>query len=145
MNDVTRILDAVRQGDPRAAAELRPLVSGELRRLAAPQMARDKPESSSVILGQPHERTGQVPSSSPAFALPLLLLRLLPPGLRSLARCAAPGRRRGGRRLRQAPFMADRPGRSARPKAASCCRDCPTARAARPGRWPHYRPGAYVP
>jgi RNA polymerase sigma factor (TIGR02999 family) len=43
MNDVTRILDAVGQGDPRAAAQLLPLVYDELRRLAAAQMAREKP------------------------------------------------------------------------------------------------------
>jgi RNA polymerase sigma factor (TIGR02999 family) len=43
MNDVTRILDAVGQGDPRAAAQLLPLVYDELRRLAAGQLAREKP------------------------------------------------------------------------------------------------------
>src|SRR5579864_7669199 len=43
MNDVTRILDAVGQGDSRAAAQLLPLVYDELRRLAAAQMAREKP------------------------------------------------------------------------------------------------------
>jgi RNA polymerase sigma factor (TIGR02999 family) len=43
MNDVTRILDAAGQGDPRAAAELLPLVYDELRRLAAAQMAREQP------------------------------------------------------------------------------------------------------
>ena len=35
MNEVTRILDAIEQGDPRAAAQLLPLVYDELRRLAA--------------------------------------------------------------------------------------------------------------
>jgi RNA polymerase sigma factor (TIGR02999 family) len=43
MNEVTRILDAVGQGDPRVAAQLLPLVYDELRRLAAAQMAREKP------------------------------------------------------------------------------------------------------
>ena len=43
MNEVTRILDAVGQGDPRAAAQLLPLVYDELRRLAGAQMAREKP------------------------------------------------------------------------------------------------------
>jgi RNA polymerase sigma factor (TIGR02999 family) len=43
MSDVTRILDAARAGDPQAAAELLPLVYDELRRLAAAQMAREKP------------------------------------------------------------------------------------------------------
>ena len=39
MSDVTRILDRVQQGDPRAAAELLPLVYDELRRLAAHRLA----------------------------------------------------------------------------------------------------------
>ncbi len=43
MNEVTRILDAIGQGDPRAAAQLLPLVYDELRRLAAAQMAHEKP------------------------------------------------------------------------------------------------------
>jgi RNA polymerase sigma factor (TIGR02999 family) len=43
MNEVTRILDAMEQGDPHAADGLLPLVYDELRRLAAAQMAREKP------------------------------------------------------------------------------------------------------
>jgi hypothetical protein len=43
MNDVTRILSAIEQGDPRAAGELLPLVYGELRRLAKQRLAREKP------------------------------------------------------------------------------------------------------
>ena len=43
MTDVTRILDAIEQGDPQAAAQLLPLVYDELRRLAAAQMAQEKP------------------------------------------------------------------------------------------------------
>jgi RNA polymerase sigma factor (TIGR02999 family) len=43
MNEVTRILSAINQGDPRAAGELLPLVYDELRHLAAAQMAREKP------------------------------------------------------------------------------------------------------
>ena len=35
MTDVTRILSAIQQGDPRAAEQLVPLVYAELRRLAA--------------------------------------------------------------------------------------------------------------
>src|ERR1700745_4038990 len=40
---VTRILSAIEQGDPGAAGQLLPLVYDELRRLAAAQMAREKP------------------------------------------------------------------------------------------------------
>jgi RNA polymerase sigma factor (TIGR02999 family) len=43
MNDVTRILSAIEQGDPHAAEQLLPLVYDELRRLAAAQLAREKP------------------------------------------------------------------------------------------------------
>jgi hypothetical protein len=39
MADVTRILDAVAAGDPRAAAELLPVVYDELRKLAAARLA----------------------------------------------------------------------------------------------------------
>src|SRR3981081_4499983 len=43
MSDVTRILDAIQQGDPKAADELLPLLYAELRRLAAAKMAREQP------------------------------------------------------------------------------------------------------
>jgi hypothetical protein len=43
MNDVTQILGAIQQGDPKAAGELLPLVYQELRRLAAYKMANELP------------------------------------------------------------------------------------------------------
>jgi RNA polymerase sigma factor (TIGR02999 family) len=43
MKEVTRILSAIEQGDAHAAEQLLPLVYDELRRLAAVQMAREKP------------------------------------------------------------------------------------------------------
>jgi RNA polymerase sigma factor (TIGR02999 family) len=43
MSDVTRILQAIDQGDPRAAEQLLPLVYDELRKLAAAQLANEKP------------------------------------------------------------------------------------------------------
>jgi RNA polymerase sigma factor (TIGR02999 family) len=43
MSDLTRILDAIQAGEPQAAGKLLPLVYDELRRLAAVQMAREKP------------------------------------------------------------------------------------------------------
>jgi RNA polymerase sigma factor (TIGR02999 family) len=43
MNEVTQILDQIGHGDPQAAADLLPLVYAELRRLAAAQLAREKP------------------------------------------------------------------------------------------------------
>jgi RNA polymerase sigma factor (TIGR02999 family) len=43
MSDVTRLLDAAAAGEPRAAAELLPLVYAELRKLAAARLAGEKP------------------------------------------------------------------------------------------------------
>jgi len=43
MADVTQILSAIEQGDPQAAEQLLPLVYDELRRLAAEQLARERP------------------------------------------------------------------------------------------------------
>jgi RNA polymerase sigma factor (TIGR02999 family) len=43
MNDVTRILDRVQHGDPKAAEELLPLIYQELRLLAAHKLAREAP------------------------------------------------------------------------------------------------------
>ena len=43
MSDVTRILSAIEQGDPHAAAQLLPLVYDELRQLAARTLAQEKP------------------------------------------------------------------------------------------------------
>jgi RNA polymerase sigma factor (TIGR02999 family) len=43
MNDVTRILSAIEQGDRQAAEQLLPLVYDELRKLAAARMAAERP------------------------------------------------------------------------------------------------------
>src|SRR5947209_3615120 len=43
MSDVTHILSAIEQGDPRAAEQLLPLVYDELRQLAARWVARERP------------------------------------------------------------------------------------------------------
>lgn len=43
MSDVTRILQSIEDGDPKAAGELLPLVDDELRKLAAAKMAHKKP------------------------------------------------------------------------------------------------------
>ena len=44
MNDVTRILHRIEQGDPSAADQLLPLIYNELRRLAAAKMANESPD-----------------------------------------------------------------------------------------------------
>jgi RNA polymerase sigma factor (TIGR02999 family) len=43
MSEVTRILQAVQQGDPQAGSQLLPLVYDELRRLAAQRLTREAP------------------------------------------------------------------------------------------------------
>jgi RNA polymerase sigma factor (TIGR02999 family) len=43
MSDVTRVLSAIKQGDPSAADQLLPLVYDELRKLAAARMAAEAP------------------------------------------------------------------------------------------------------
>src|SRR5262245_3426105 len=43
MNEVTRVLSAIEQGDPLAAEQLLPLVYDELRRLAAHKLAQEQP------------------------------------------------------------------------------------------------------
>ena len=43
MSDVSRLIEAAAGGDPKAAAELLPLVYDELRQLAAARMAEEKP------------------------------------------------------------------------------------------------------
>ena len=55
MSDVTRILSAIDQGDPRAAEQLLPLVYGELRRLAASKMAHDAPGQTLQATALVHE------------------------------------------------------------------------------------------
>jgi RNA polymerase sigma factor (TIGR02999 family) len=55
MNDVTRILSAVKRGDARAAEQLLPLVYDELRRLAAAKMARERPDHTLDATALVHE------------------------------------------------------------------------------------------
>ena len=55
MNDVTRILSAIEQGDPEAAERLLPLVYDELRKLAAQRMAQEKPGQTLQATALVHE------------------------------------------------------------------------------------------
>ena len=55
MTDVTRILSAIQQGDPHAAAQLLPLVYDELRRLATHKMAQEKPGQTLQATALVHE------------------------------------------------------------------------------------------
>ncbi len=55
VSDVTRILEAVHQGDPSAADELLPLVYEELRKLAAHNMAQQPPGQTLQATALVHE------------------------------------------------------------------------------------------
>jgi RNA polymerase sigma factor (TIGR02999 family) len=55
MNDVTRILSAIQQGDPHAAEQLLPLVYEELRKLAAQKLAQEKPGQTLEATALVHE------------------------------------------------------------------------------------------
>ena len=55
MNEVTRILSAIEQGDPHAAEQLLPLVYDELRTLAAQRLAQEKPGQTLQATALVHE------------------------------------------------------------------------------------------
>jgi RNA polymerase sigma factor (TIGR02999 family) len=55
MNQITRLLSAIEQGDSRAAEQLLPLVYDELRRLAAEKMRQEKPGQTLQATALVHE------------------------------------------------------------------------------------------
>jgi len=55
MSEVTRILSAIEQGEPQAAAQLLPLVYDELRKLAAQKLAEEKPGQTLEATALVHE------------------------------------------------------------------------------------------
>jgi len=55
MSDVTRVLSAIEQGDPRAAEQLLPLLYDELRQLAAQRLAQEKPGQTLQATALVHE------------------------------------------------------------------------------------------
>jgi RNA polymerase sigma factor (TIGR02999 family) len=55
MSDVTHILSAIEQGDPRAAEQLLPLVYEELRQLAAQRLAQERPGQTLQATALVHE------------------------------------------------------------------------------------------
>jgi RNA polymerase sigma factor (TIGR02999 family) len=55
MTDVTRILSAIKQGDPHAAEQLLPIVYDELRLLAAQKLAQEKPGQTLQATALVHE------------------------------------------------------------------------------------------
>jgi RNA polymerase sigma factor (TIGR02999 family) len=55
MSELTRILDAIGEGDPQAASELLPLVYDELRKLATYRLANEKPGQTLQATALVHE------------------------------------------------------------------------------------------
>jgi len=65
MTEVTRILSAIDQGDPQAAAQLLPLVYDELRRLAAQKLAREAPGHTLQATALVHEAYLRLATDAP--------------------------------------------------------------------------------
>lgn len=55
MSEATRVREAIQNGDPKAAEQLLPLVYDELRRLAAAQLAQEKPGQTLQAAALVHE------------------------------------------------------------------------------------------
>src|SRR5580765_5297924 len=55
MNEMTRILSSIEQGEPKAAEQLLPLVYDELRKLAARKLAQEKPGQTLEATALVHE------------------------------------------------------------------------------------------
>jgi RNA polymerase sigma factor (TIGR02999 family) len=69
VSDVTRILESIEHGDPKAADELLPLVYGELRKLAASKMAHESPNQTLQPTALVHEAWQRlVGNENPQFA-----------------------------------------------------------------------------
>src|SRR4029078_5562896 len=66
MSDVTRVLSAIEQGDPRAAEQLLPLVYDELRKLAVRRLAHEKPGQTLQATALVHEAYLRLVDSDPA-------------------------------------------------------------------------------
>src|SRR5262245_54908574 len=69
MADVTRILEALEQGDPSAAADLLPLVYDELRKVAAQKLAHEPPGQTLDATALVHEAYLRLvgPDDAPRF------------------------------------------------------------------------------
>src|SRR5262245_30651893 len=66
MNEVTRILSAIEQGDPHAVEQLLPLVYEELRQLAAQRLGREKPGQTLQATALVHEAYLRLVGGDPA-------------------------------------------------------------------------------
>ena len=66
MSDVTRLIDAAAAGDPRAAADLLPLVYDEMRALAAARLAEERPGQTLQTTALVHEAYLRLVGGDPA-------------------------------------------------------------------------------
>ncbi len=66
MHEVTRILSAIEQGDPKAAEQLLPLVYDELRMLAAQRLSQEKPGQTLQATALVHEAYLRLAGGDPA-------------------------------------------------------------------------------
>ncbi len=66
MNEITSILSAIEQGDPRAAEQLLPQVYDELRKLAAQRLAQEKPGQTLQATALVHEAYLRLVGADPA-------------------------------------------------------------------------------
>ncbi len=103
MDDLTRILSAIEQGDPRAAERLLPLVYDELRRMAAAQLASERPGQTLQATALVHEAYLRlVGASDPGWNGRGHFLAAAAEAMRRIlvdeARRKRAGRRGGGRR-----------------------------------------------
>lgn len=69
MNDLTRILAAIEQGDAHAADQLLPLVYDELRRFAAQKLAQEKPGQTLQATALVHEAYLRIIAGRPRDAI----------------------------------------------------------------------------
>ncbi|MBX9623889.1 MAG: RNA polymerase subunit sigma, partial [Gemmataceae bacterium] len=76
MSAITHLLDAAAAGDPKAAAELLPLVYDELRKLAAARLAGEAPGQTLTATALAHEAFLRLagPGGDRTFAGPTYLL-----------------------------------------------------------------------
>jgi hypothetical protein len=111
MSEVTCLIDAAAAGDPKAVADLLPLVHDELRKLAAARMAEERP-------GQTLQATALVHAEAPAARLERLRISGLNSfGVRSrvpLARFFQPVLPTAGRVRRASPGSCHRRNRGER-------------------------------
>ena len=138
MNEVTRILSALDAGDPRAAQQLLPLVSDELRRLAAAQMAREKPGQTLDATALVHEAYLRLAGSQSFDSRSHFFAAAAPPAGRRPGRASAFPTWAASPRDQGCPLARVAVPRAARPRTARQAGPSGMARIAHQFRWRSY-------